>query len=112
MEFTSLEKSAILKVLADIMLADGEIDLAEKNYLGQIFTVLELSKKETSLSTSLKVSESIAMLSRMSDAKKSALAVMMHQMMEADNDINESEMGIFLAVFAGAGIQIPKNLRK
>jgi tellurite resistance protein len=44
MEFTNLEKSAIIRVLTDIMLADGVIDPGEKSYLIQIFGVLNTNK--------------------------------------------------------------------
>ena len=112
MEFTNLEKSAIIRVLTDIMLADGVVDPGEKSYLIQIFNVLNADKTILDSAKSIRVSESLAILSQMTDAKKTALAVMMQQMIEADNDIDEKEMEIFVAVFVAAGIPIPKNLKK
>jgi len=112
MEFTNLEKSAIIRVLTDIMLADGVIDPGEKSYLIQIFGVLNTNKTILDKVKTIKVSESLAILSQMSDINKTALALMMQQMIEADNDIDEKEMEIFFVVFAGAGIPLPDNLKK
>ncbi len=106
MEFTILEKRAVIKVLSDVMLADGEIDPGERAYLGQIFNVLKISEQDTKEIVLMSVSESIAILGQMDDAKKEGLSIMMVEMIEADNDINNREMEIFAAVFAGAGISL------
>ena len=110
MKFTTVEKSAIIKVLADIMFADGKIDLGEKAYLGQIFQTLKISTNDTSLSMSLKVSEGIAILGQMSNNKKEALVIMMTEMINADNEIQQKELEIFNVVFASIGLVLPKNV--
>ena len=111
MEFTNQEKRAILKVLADIMTADGILDVNEKAYFAAVYNALNATKNDLSEMLSMKVSESLAILKTMEQEKKLALGIMMQQMIEADNDIDEKELNIFMVVFESIGIILPDDIK-
>ncbi len=112
LDFTNLEKYAIVRVLTDIVRADDRIDMGEMAYFAQIQKLLEISDNEFQLAMEMSVAISIATIRKMSEIKKSALALMMHQMITADGNIDEEEMKVFVAVCALGQITVPEELVK
>jgi uncharacterized tellurite resistance protein B-like protein len=110
MNFTLTEKLAIVKALSEIIAADGKIDPSEINYLVHLGRVIGFEPSILNSAKEMNLKEAVTALSGMSDEKRAALAVMMHEMANADGKIVDSELEVIGAVFLAAGIDITKGI--
>ena len=101
------QKIAVMRVLQDIIHADGRIDIRETNFFYKLLEELDLpktSKDEISQKSSL-----IALLDikNFTDEQKKYFAAMMDKMIKVDEDINVNEVAIYDVVIEFCGIPIP-----
>jgi len=109
LNLTTLEKKAVAKVLLDIVNADGKIAVGEVAYFQQLQNVLGISNSEIEEAKFMSAIGSLAILRGLSPIAKQALAVMMLEMINADGEVDNEEMKVFLVVCAGADIPLPTN---
>lgn len=108
---TSLEKKAVTKVLLDIVNADGRITVGEGKYFLQLKNAIGISDSEIEEAKYMSVVGCLSILRGLTSDEKRLLAVMMLEMINADGDIDEEEMKVFIVVCAGADIPLP-DLKK
>lgn len=89
--FTDEEKRAISKVLLDIVNADGRVDVGEARYFRQLQNNLGISDSQIQAAKSMSVLSAIAVIRNMTKAERLAVGIMMHEMIEADGDSNDSD---------------------
>ncbi len=106
MEFNLAEKLAIVKAINEVILADGDIAPGEMVYLQQLMEVLNFDFDFVEQARRFNNAQAVAILQAMSEPKKHALAIMLHEMADADGEIDETEMAVVVAVFMAAGIKI------
>lgn len=109
MEFNLAEKLAIVKAIDEVVLADGKIAEGEIAYLGQLMQVLDFDFDFVEQARKFNNRQAISILQTMSEQKKQSLAIMMHEMANADGEIDDAEMNVLVAVFLGAGIKLGEN---
>lgn len=110
MQFNLAEKLAIVKVIDEMIFADGEVDQKEIDYLIHLSEVLEFDLTLVQEARLLNPAESLSILSRMSDLKKHALAIMMLEMAKSDGQVDQSEMELIATIFTLAGINLEEIL--
>jgi len=108
LDLTTLEKKAVAKVLLDIVNADGNVAVGEAKYFEQLQKVLGISNSEIEEAKYLSVVGSLSIIREMLPAEKHAIAIMMHEMIKADGEVNDKEIKIFIAVCAYADIKLPE----
>lgn len=101
------QKIAVMRVLLDIIYADGRIDYRETSYFESLLKELELpteSKEEIQRKSSL-----IALLDikSFSEEQKIYFATLMDKMIKVDEDINVNEVAIYDVVIDYCNIPIP-----
>ena len=101
------QKIAVMRVLLDIIHADGRIDIRETNFFYKLLDELDLpktSKGEISQKSSL-----IALLDikNFTAEQKEYFAAMMDKMIKVDEDINVNEVAIYDVVIDYCQIPIP-----
>jgi len=108
---TSLEKKAVTKVLFDIINADGRITVGEGQYFLQLKRTIGISDSEIEEAKFMSVLGCLSILRGLTSEEKAALTIMMLEMINADGNISEDEMKVFIVVCAGADIPLP-NFKK
>lgn len=111
LDLTSLEKKAVSKVLLDIVNADARVTVGEARYFGQLQKVLGISNSELEEAKYMSVVGSLDIIKKMLPHEKQALAVMMHQMITADGDVDEEELKVFITVCALSEIELPEAVK-
>lgn len=106
MNFNLAEKLAIVKVIDEVVVADNKIDIGELAYLQQLKDLLGFNDAFIQESRQLGPRESIQILKAMSQTKKKAFALMLHEMAEADGNLDEEEMALILGVLALVNIEL------
>lgn len=101
------QKIAVLRVLLDIIHADGRIDVRETAYFDNLLNELDLpadSKEHILAKSSL-----IALLDikNFTDEQKEYFAALMDKMIKVDEDINVNEVAIYDVVIDYCQIPIP-----
>ncbi len=104
---TSLEKKAVTKVLLDIVNADGRLTVGEGQYFMQLKNVLNISDSDIAEAKNMSALGCLSILRGLTQEEKGLLAIMMLEMINADGDIDEVEMKVFIVVCAGADIPLP-----
>jgi uncharacterized tellurite resistance protein B-like protein len=104
MKFNLAEKLAIVKVIDEIIISDGEIDQGELDYLNQLMNQLEFNMDFVNEARQLNATEALLIISNMTSLKKNALRVMMHEMAMADGEIHEMEAQTIMAVWQNTGM--------
>ena len=101
------QKIAVMRVLLDIIYADGRIDYRETAYFDNLLKELELpkeSKEQIQRKSSL-----IALLDikNFTEEQKVYFAELMDKMIKVDEDINVNEVAIYDVVIDYCNIPIP-----
>ena len=101
------QKIAVMRVLLDIIHADGRIDIRETNFFYKLLDELDLPK--TSNDEISQKSSLIALLDikNFTDEQKKYFAAMMDKMIKVDEDINVNEVAIYDVVIDYCQIPIP-----
>jgi len=114
MEFTYQQKIAIMRILLDIIHADGIIDARETFFFEQLrkeFNLPIKAHKEVKAKNSLIALSQIKLLS---DEQKRYFAKLMSKMIIVDEDINTNETTIYgiVADFCGIDVKFEEILKE
>lgn len=102
MNYTNIEKQAIIKVLCDMMMVDGHRDAQEAQYLAYIKQLLGLSM--FSSDSPIDQSTALGIITNMTDDQKMEVAGMLQQMIMADGVQDKKEMYFFGQIVTSTGI--------
>ena len=111
-EYTYQQKIAIMRILLDIIHADGIIDARETFFFNQLKDQFELTeddhetvKQKNSLLALLQIRE-------FSEEQKMGFALYMSKMIVVDQDINANELAIYgvVAEFCGINKNFEENI--
>ena len=102
MEYSVIEKQAIIKLLSDMMMVDGHRDQQEEQYLTYVKSLLGLSS--ISLDPTMNREKAFSVISKMSDDHKMEIAGMLQQMIMADGVQDKNEMYFWGEIVTYTGI--------
>ncbi|MGX9987535.1 TerB family tellurite resistance protein [Soonwooa purpurea] len=105
MNFTLLEKMAVLKAVDEVLMADGHIDIGEIAYLKQILDLFHVEMEFVNEARNLSSSHAGEILRNMDDIKKFALYKIMKEMATADGDFDPQELEVIFSILHIAGIK-------
>ncbi|AZQ64651.1 hypothetical protein EI427_20725 [Flammeovirga pectinis] len=91
MLFEKNEKKAVVKVVNDMMLSDGVIDVQEVVYLSLLKKKFKFDDKFIEESKKLTTSDSVSILKGMPDQKKEWVMKILFEMANVDNDFDANE---------------------
>lgn len=102
MIYSSIEKQAIIRVLADMMMADGHCDQREEEYFSYVKKLLGLQNLSTD--SIIDRNKAFSIISSMTDDKKMEVAGMLQQMIMADGVQDKNEMFFWSEIVTSTGI--------
>lgn len=94
MQFTSQEKIAIVSLLIEMANADKQIAYEEMITFNLICQRLEIDHSSFVVGHGLKCEHAIEVLKTMTDEKKLALATMLVDIIDSDNQVDDSEIAL------------------
>ena len=100
------QKIAVMRILFDIINADGRIVAREKFSLHKIAYMLNVSEEERQCVNEANSLLSLLQIKGFDEDQKIEMAKMMGQQIVVDNDINVNEMAIYELVCSTCGIDI------
>ena len=109
MTFKENAKTAIAKVLSDLIQCDGIVNQGEINYLRQVFKVLKINNSHLKKSSSMSLSEAVSILSYGGDSEKALLLYVIQQLSASDNNIDPTESLLVCALLLSIGISLAET---
>ena len=99
------QKIAIMRILFDIINADGRIDARETFYFNKVAKILGITEEDRNAINEANSLLCLLELNSFDDEQKQELAKMMGQQIVVDEDINVNEMAIYELVCKTCGIE-------
>ena len=99
------QKIAIMRILFDIINADGRIDARETFYFNKVAKILGITEEDRNTINEANSLLCLLELNSFDDKQKQELAKMMGQQIVIDEDINVNEMAIYELVCKTCGIE-------
>lgn len=103
--YTYQQKIAILRVLTDIINADGRIDERETFLFEELKKDFNLSEEDHKVALEKNSLLALVQIKNLNEEQKNNLATMMSQMIIVDEDINVNEVDIYNIVKDVCGIK-------
>jgi hypothetical protein len=91
MNFDQAEKMAIVKVIAETIVLDGQYKVGELMYLDELMKTLDFDALYMEKAKQLSSEDTVAVLQNMTREKKETLIIMIDKMTESDGDVHEKE---------------------
>ena len=109
MEFTYQEKIAIMRILLDIIHADGIIDERETFFFNKLKERFGLEDNVVKEKNSL---IALAQIKLLNEGQKEEFSKLMSKMIIVDDDINANEVAIYdvVADFCNIGLSLEANI--
>ena len=105
MEFNLAEKLGILKAIDQVILADDNVYEGEAIFVSQLSNVVGFSATLFQQAREVEYEEAMGILAAMPEAKKEALAIMLHEAANADGRVGEDELRTIYRIFTRIGIE-------
>ena len=111
-EYSYQQKIAMLRILLDIIHADGYIDAREKHFFNEIRELLQLEEEDYAIVKETNSLLALLQIKSFNDEQKMGFALYMSKMIVVDQDINSNEIAIYNVVrdFCGITSEFGENL--
>ena len=106
MEYTFQQKIAVMRILLDIIHADGIIDARETFFFNKLKEKFKLQDEDHELVKSKNSLIALSQIKLLSDEQKADFAGLMSNMIIVDEDINANEVMIYDIVAEFCGIKV------
>lgn len=108
MTFKETAKTALAKVLSDLIQSDGIVNQGEINYLRQVFKTLKIHDSHLKTAGTMTLAEATEILRGCGNAEKALLLYMIQQLAAADGECAPCESLLSAAVLLATGMNEAK----
>ena len=91
MKFKEIHKTALAKVLSDLIQSDGIVNQGEMDCLTHVFKVLNITAASTKKSASLTLSSALSYLKSLGNVEKMAILKIFQQLSLSDDSLDPNE---------------------
>ena len=106
MEFTSMEKQAVISLMIGIIEADGWIDDEEIEFAQDVLDAIECSEEDFELGQDMPLLPALVIVKNLTDEQKSVVSDVITATIVADRIITEEEAVVFDYVTELTGIDL------
>lgn len=108
MKFKEQHKTALAKVLSDLVQCDGIVNQGEIDFLQRAYSVFSITLTSRKKSTNISLSEAVRTLKTLGDEEKSTLLRVLQMLSMSDDDLAGNESQFITALLLSIGIRIPE----
>ena len=105
MKFKDKSKTAIAKILSDLIQSDGIVNQGEIDYLKMVCNELDISLANLQKSENIALSEAVSILKKCGKTEKSALMQIIQQIVMSDNSLSPDEALLVTALLLALNIE-------
>ena len=108
MKFKEQHKTALAKVLSDLVQCDGIVNQGEIDFLQRAYSVFNITLTSRKKSTNISLSEAVRTLKTLGNEEKNALLRILQMLSMSDDDLAGSESQFITALLLSIGIKLPE----
>lgn len=109
MKFKEIHKTALAKVLSDLIQSDGIVNQGEMDCLTHVFKVLNITAASTKKSASLTLSGALSYLKSLGNVEKMAMLKILQQLSMSDDNLDPNESLLITAILLSIQIDLPET---
>ena len=100
MDLNLAEKLAIVKMIYSMVHADGIVHSGEIDEVSKLMKVIDFDSNQIQFAQNIENEQSIAILQKMTDAKKKTLAKILENLAKSDGFVHEKETELLNSIFS------------
>ena len=109
MKFNEKHKTALAKVLSDLVQCDGIVNQGEIDYLQRAYEVFGITLSSRQKATRLSLSDAVAALRTLGQVEKSAILWVFQRISISDDSLDATEKLLLTALLLAIGIDLPQT---
>ena len=109
MKFKEQHKTALAKVLSDLVQCDGIVNQGEIDFLQQVYALFNITLTSRKKATNISLSEAVDILKGIGHAEKIAILRMFQSLSLSDNSLDPTESLLITSLMLSIGIDLPET---
>ena len=109
MKFKEIHKTALSKVLSDLIQSDGLVNQGEMDYLAHIHKTLRITPPSIKKSASISLSTALSHLKTLDTLEKMAILKMLQSLSTSDDCLDANESLLVAAILLSIQIELPET---
>lgn len=109
MKFKEQHKTALAKVLSDLVQCDGIVNQGEIDFLQQVYGLFNITLTSRKKATNLSLSEAVTTLKSLGNAEKIAILRVIQSLSLSDDSLDPTESLLLTALLLSIGIELPET---
>ena len=109
MKFKEQHKTALAKVLSDLVQCDGMVNQGEIDFLQKVYEVFQITLTSRKKATRISLSEAVRILKSLGNQEKNAIFRVFLRLSVSDDDLDYNESLLITALMLSIGIEIPET---
>lgn len=108
MKFKEQHKTALAKVLSDLVQCDGIVNQGEIDFLQQVYTLFNITLTSRKKATNISLSEAVTVLKGLGVPEKNAILRMFQRLSLSDDSLAPTESLLITSLMLSIGIDVPE----
>ncbi len=109
MKFKEQHKTALAKVLSDLVQCDGIVNQGEIDFLQRAYSVFRITTTSRKKATRLSLADAVRTLKTLGDEEKTAILRVLQMLSMSDDDLAQSESQFITALLLSIGLRLPET---
>lgn len=109
MKFKEQHKTALAKVLSDLVQCDGIVNQGEIDFLQQVYTLFNITLTSRKKATNISLAEAVAVLKGLGAPEKNAILRMFQRLSLSDDALDPTESLLITSIMLSIGIDLPET---
>ena len=109
MKFKEQHKTALAKVLSDLVQCDGIVNQGEIDFLQQVYALFNITLTSRKKATNISLSEAVTILKSLGNQEKIAILRMFQSLSLSDDSLDPTESLLITSVILSIGIDLPET---
>ena len=109
MKFKEIHKTALAKVISDLVQCDGIVNQGEIDFLQQVYALFNITLTSRKKATNLSLSEAVNTLRSLGNQEKIAILRVFQRLSLSDDSLDPTESLLITALLLSIGIELPET---
>ena len=109
MKFKEQHKTALAKVLSDLVQSDGMVNQGEIDFLQRVYTVFNITQASRKKASQLSLSDAVNTLKTLGNTEKIAILRLLQRLSMSDDSLDPNESMLITALVLSIGIDCLKH---
>ncbi len=109
MKFKEQHKTALAKVLSDLVQCDGIVNQGEIDFLQRVYTLFNITLTSRKKATNISLSDAVDILKSLGNPEKVAILKMFQSLSLSDDSLDPTESLLITSLILSIGIELPET---